>query len=116
VTRNDIDAVLRGATRDGILDGWYTYLWLERHWVTVPADGPRTTNTYVRDSSDPARDVVEYCDALIAAGVEPAYTGGHRRNTRLRQEVQVQEEDVSRFSEWLDEVGADDFDIPSSRQ
>lgn len=63
MTPRDVRAMLRGATRDRVIEGWYFYG--DPHCYVVNG-GPRAAVLS-------AADVVPYCEMLAAAGVAPLY-------------------------------------------
>lgn len=64
----DIRAMLRGATRDRVIDGWYFYgdepVRPIQYVVSLPTTGSQTFST---------PGAIGYCSMLASAGVEPLY-------------------------------------------
>jgi hypothetical protein len=63
---DDVRALLRGATGERLLAGWYSYQFGGRRWVVAPSDADPKTFTTV--------GIVRYCRGLQDAGVRPLYT------------------------------------------
>lgn len=73
MTNRDIRAVLRGATKDGVLRGWYFYggrgVLPMRYVVSPPG-----VETRIYDVDG----VSEYCEMLLASGIRPVYLNPSR--------------------------------------
>jgi len=66
VTDRDIRAMLRAATKAGILEGWYaTGLVENRRYILNPGGGGTITHT--------AAAAVDYCRMLWDGGIRPLY-------------------------------------------
>jgi hypothetical protein len=66
MNEREIRAMLRGATREGILFGWYVPdFGLLKRFVVAPVGAPTATYT--------PTDAARYCEMLRESGVRPLY-------------------------------------------
>jgi hypothetical protein len=65
MTDRHIRAMLRGATAAKILNGWQGPHLFERSYCIAPSNAAAAER--------PLADVISYCEALAAAGIEPLF-------------------------------------------